>query len=97
MHREQTVPTEDVQGAERVARHLTRGTIPIDVVEKVECGGVRVRTPPDPRAGLVGKILDPLDVLELHLDDGDRRPKVSLRGYAQYVVATGWEAPGVHT
>ena len=35
-------------------------------------------------------------VLELHPDDGDRRPKVYLGGYAEYVVATGQEAPGVH-
>jgi len=35
-------------------------------------------------------------VLELHPDDGDRRPKVFLGGYAEYVVATGQEAPGVH-
>jgi len=36
-------------------------------------------------------------VLELHPDDGDRRPKTFLGGYAEYVVATGQEAPGVHT
>jgi ATPase subunit of ABC transporter with duplicated ATPase domains len=35
-------------------------------------------------------------VLELHPDDGDRRPKVYLGGYAEWVVATGQEAPGVH-
>ena len=35
-------------------------------------------------------------VLELHPDDGDRRPKVYLGGYAEYVTATGQEAPGVH-
>jgi ATPase subunit of ABC transporter with duplicated ATPase domains len=35
-------------------------------------------------------------VLELHPDDGDRRPKVYQGGYAEYVVATGQEAPGVH-
>jgi len=35
-------------------------------------------------------------VLELHPDDGDHRPKVFLGGYAEYVVATGQEAPGVH-
>ncbi len=35
-------------------------------------------------------------VLELHPDDGDLRPKVFLGGYAEYVVATGQEAPGVH-
>jgi ATPase subunit of ABC transporter with duplicated ATPase domains len=35
-------------------------------------------------------------VLELHPDDGDRRPKTYLGGYAEYVVATGQEAPGVH-
>jgi ATPase subunit of ABC transporter with duplicated ATPase domains len=35
-------------------------------------------------------------VLELHPDDGDRRPKVYLGGYAEYVAATGQEAPGVH-
>ena len=35
-------------------------------------------------------------VLELHPDDGDRRPKIYLGGYAEYVVATGQEAPGVH-
>ncbi len=36
-------------------------------------------------------------VLELHPDDGDHRPKVFLGGYSEYVVATGQEAPGVHT
>jgi ATPase subunit of ABC transporter with duplicated ATPase domains len=36
-------------------------------------------------------------VLELHPDDGDRRPKTFLGGYAEYVAATGQEAPGVHT
>ncbi len=35
-------------------------------------------------------------VLELHPDDGDRRPKTYLGGYAEYVDATGCEAPGVH-
>jgi ATPase subunit of ABC transporter with duplicated ATPase domains len=35
-------------------------------------------------------------VLELHPDDGDHRPKVYLGGYAEYVAATGQEAPGVH-
>jgi ATPase subunit of ABC transporter with duplicated ATPase domains len=35
-------------------------------------------------------------MLELHPDDGDRRPKTYLGGYAEYVVATGQEAPGVH-
>jgi ATPase subunit of ABC transporter with duplicated ATPase domains len=35
-------------------------------------------------------------VLELHPDDGDRRPKTYLGGYSEYVVATGQEAPGVH-
>jgi ATPase subunit of ABC transporter with duplicated ATPase domains len=35
-------------------------------------------------------------VLELHPDDGDRGPKVYLGGYAEYVAATGQEAPGVH-
>jgi ATPase subunit of ABC transporter with duplicated ATPase domains len=35
-------------------------------------------------------------VLELHPDDGDHRPKIFLGGYAEYVVATGQEAPGVH-
>jgi ATPase subunit of ABC transporter with duplicated ATPase domains len=35
-------------------------------------------------------------VLELHPDDGDRRPKVYLGGYSEYVTATGQEAPGVH-
>ena len=58
MHGEQTVPTEGVQGAEHLARYLTRGPLPIDVVEKVEGGRLRVRTPPDPRTGLVEKILD---------------------------------------
>ena len=38
VHGEQTVPTEDVQGAERLARYLTRGPLPIDVVERVEGG-----------------------------------------------------------
>ncbi len=36
-------------------------------------------------------------VLELHPDDGDHRPKIFLGGYAEYVAATGLEAPGVHT
>ena len=35
VHGEQTVPTEDVQGAERLARCLTRGPLSLDVVEKV--------------------------------------------------------------
>jgi ATPase subunit of ABC transporter with duplicated ATPase domains len=35
-------------------------------------------------------------VLELHPDDGDRRPKIYLGGYAEYVATTGQEAPGVH-
>ena len=35
-------------------------------------------------------------VLELHPDDGDRRPKTYLGGYAEYVASTGQEAPGVH-
>jgi hypothetical protein len=41
----------------------TRGPLPLDVVEKVEGGRLRVRTPPDPRTGLVEKILDPLDLI----------------------------------
>ena len=49
--------------AERLARYLTRGPLPIDVVEKVEGGRLRVRTPPDPRTWLVEKILDPLDLI----------------------------------
>ena len=56
--------TEDVQGAERLARYLTRGPLPLDVVEKVEGGRLRVRTPPDPRTGLVEKILDPLELIQ---------------------------------
>nr|MCU0225288.1 ABC transporter ATP-binding protein [Acidobacteriota bacterium] len=35
-------------------------------------------------------------VLELHPDDGDPRPRVYLGGYAEWVVATGGEAVGVH-
>jgi ATPase subunit of ABC transporter with duplicated ATPase domains len=35
-------------------------------------------------------------VLELHPDDGDLRPRVYLGGYAEWVVATGGEAVGVH-
>ena len=35
-------------------------------------------------------------VLELHPDDGDRRPKEYLGGYAEWVASTGQEAPGVH-
>jgi ATPase subunit of ABC transporter with duplicated ATPase domains len=35
-------------------------------------------------------------VLELHPDDGDRRPKTYLGGYVEYVASTGQEAPGVH-
>jgi hypothetical protein len=60
---EQTVSTGDLPGAERLARYLTRGPLPLDVVEKVEGGRLRVRTPPDPRTGLVEKILDPLDLI----------------------------------
>jgi len=56
------VSTDDLQGAERLARYLTRGLMPIDVVEKVEGGRLRVRTPPDPHTGLVEKILDPLEL-----------------------------------
>jgi hypothetical protein len=52
--------TDDLKGAERLARYLTRGLLPIDVVEKVEGGRLRVRTPPDPRTGLAEKILDPV-------------------------------------
>jgi len=48
VHGEQTVSTEDLKGAERLARYLTRGPMPLDVVEKVEGGRLRVRTPPDP-------------------------------------------------
>ena len=35
-------------------------------------------------------------VLELHRDDGDRRPRAYLGGYAEWVETTGEEAPGVH-
>ena len=35
-------------------------------------------------------------VLELHPDDGDRRPRTYLGGYDEYVSSTGCEAPGVH-
>ena len=63
VHGEQTVPTDDLRGAERLARYLTRGPMPQDVVEKVEGGRLRVRTPPDPRTGLADKILDPLDLI----------------------------------
>lgn len=38
--------------------------MPIDVVEKVDGGRLRVRNPPDPRTGLVEKILDPLEPIE---------------------------------
>ncbi len=38
VHGEQTVPTDDLQGTERLARYLTRGPLPLDVVEKVEGG-----------------------------------------------------------
>jgi hypothetical protein len=54
---------ERLHRAERLARYLTRGPLLIDVVEKVEGGRLRVRTPPDPRTGLVEKILDPLDLI----------------------------------
>jgi hypothetical protein len=37
--------------------------MPLDVVEKVEGGRLRVRTPPDPRTGLADKSLDPLDLI----------------------------------
>jgi hypothetical protein len=63
VHGEQTVSTDDLQGAERLARYLTRGPLPLDVVEKVEGGRLRVRTPPDPRTGLADKILDPLELI----------------------------------
>ena len=63
VHGEQTVPAEDVEGAERLARYLTRGPLALDVVEGAEGGRLRVRTPPDPRTGLVDKILDPLDLI----------------------------------
>ena len=62
-HGEQTVPAEDVKGTERLARYLTRGPLPIDVVEKAEGGRLRVRTPPDPRTGLTDKLLDPLALI----------------------------------
>jgi len=39
--------------------------MPLDVVEKVEGGRLRVRTPPDPRTGLVEKILDPLVLIHV--------------------------------
>ena len=63
VHGEQTVPAEDPKGTERLARYLTRGPLPIDVVEKAEGGRLRVRTPPDPRTGLVEKLLDPLELI----------------------------------
>ena len=63
VHGEKTVRTEDAQGDERLARYRTRGPLPLDVVEKVEGGRLRVRTPPDPRTGLVEKILDPLELI----------------------------------
>ena len=62
-HGEQTVPAEDVKGTERLARYLTRGPLPIDVVEKAEGGRLRVRTPPDPRTGLTDKLLDALALI----------------------------------
>jgi hypothetical protein len=46
-----------------LARYLTRGPLPLDVVEKVEGGRLRVRTPADPRIGLADRILDPLDLI----------------------------------
>ena len=36
-------------------------------------------------------------VLELHPDDGDRRPRTYLGGYGEWVTATGTEALGIHT
>ena len=84
VHGEQTVPTEYVQGAERLARYLTRGPLPIDVVEKIEGGRLRVRTPPDPRTGLVEKILDALDLihaLTTQIPDPGQR---LVRYYASY-------------
>ena len=63
VHGEQTVLADDLQATERLARYLTRGPLPIDVVEKVEGGRLRVRTPPDPRTELVEKILDPLELI----------------------------------
>jgi len=49
VHGEQTVPTDDLQGTERLAHYLTRGPLPVDVVAKVEGGRLRVRTPhPEP-------------------------------------------------
>jgi hypothetical protein len=82
VHGEQTVPTDDLKGAERLARYLTRGPLPIDVVEKVEGGRLSVRTPPDPRTGLVEKILDPLDLihaLTTQIPDPGRRHGYSVR------------------
>jgi len=63
VHGEQTVPTDNLKGAERLARYLTRGPLPIDVVEKAEGGRIRVRTPPDPRTGLAEKLRDPLELV----------------------------------
>ena len=84
MHGEQTVPTEDVQGAERLARYLTRGPMPLDVVEKVEGGRLRVRTPPDPRTGLVEKILDPLDLIHALTTQIPDPGQHMIRYYAWY-------------
>jgi len=64
VHGEQTVPTDDLKGAERFARYLTREPLPLDVVEKVEAGRLRVRTPPDPRTGIADTILDRLDLIQ---------------------------------
>jgi hypothetical protein len=52
------VPAEDGQGAERLARHLTRGPVALDAVARTERGEVRVHTPPDPRTGVPDRVLD---------------------------------------
>jgi hypothetical protein len=59
VHGEQTVPTEEVQGAKRPARDLTRGPMPIDVVEKVGGRRLRVRTAGGLRQGRPGGRLEP--------------------------------------
>ena len=52
-----------VMDPDKRVQQATRGRLPMEVVEKVEGGRLRVRTPPDPRTGLVEKILDPLELI----------------------------------
>ena len=61
VHGEQRGAAGDPQGAERLARYITRAPIALDRLEAAEAGCVRVATPPDPRTGATGLRLDGLD------------------------------------